>query len=36
MNKEWNRLVLQSLFNNPNTSPLIRYFIWDMLREYDK
>lgn len=33
MNKEWNILILESMFNDINTTPLKRYFIWEMLKE---
>lgn len=33
MNKEWNILILETMFNDVNTTPLKRYFIWEMLKE---
>ena len=33
MNKEWNILILENMFNDVNTTPLKRYFIWKMLKE---
>ena len=33
MYKEWNRLVLESMLKKDEISPLIKYFIWEKLKE---
>ena len=33
MIKEWNILILENKLKDENTSPLIKYFIWEKLRE---
>jgi hypothetical protein len=33
MYKEWNILTLQAMLNDDNTTPLKKYFIWELLKE---
>lgn len=33
MNREWNKLTLEVMLNDGNTTPLKKYFIWELLKE---
>lgn len=33
MIKEWNILVLESMLKDEDISPLIKYFVWEKLKE---